>query len=47
MVLEVEQLHAGMAERQLVASAEGVEEPVLDDPVDLAIQLQRIVLDRR
>ena len=47
MVLQVEQLHPGVAERQAVALAERLEQLVLDHPVDLAVELQRVVLDRR
>ena len=43
----VEQLHPGVAEGQVVASPEGLDEPILDDPVDLAVELERVVLDGR
>ena len=46
VVLQVEQLHPGMAERQVVALPERLEQLVLDHPVDLTIELHRIVLDR-
>ncbi len=45
MVLEVEQLHPGVAEGQVVAGTKGLEQAVLDHPVDLSIELQWIVLD--
>src|SRR4051812_3898981 len=45
VVLQVEQLHACVTEGQFVARSERIEEPILDDPVDLAIELERIVLD--
>ena len=46
VVLQVEQLHPGVPERQVVAGAERLEQLVLDHPVDLPVELQRIVLDR-
>ena len=39
MVLQVEQLHAGVPERQFVTFAVGLEQLVLDHPVDFAIEL--------
>ena len=45
VILEVEQLHAGVPEWQVVAFPELLDQVVLDDPVDLTIELQRIVLD--
>src|SRR3954452_20448627 len=45
VVLQVEQLHACVTEGQFVTRSERIEEAILDDPVDLAIELERIVLD--
>ena len=45
VVLQVDQLHPGVAERQVVALAVRLDELVLDDPVDLAVELERVVLD--
>ena len=46
MVLQVEQLDTRIIKFDVVTCAKCLDEPIFDHPVDLSVELQRVIFDR-